>query len=83
MESLTYILKINSRDKKTTIKNKNNDLQSGSTYTLEDDSYKKEYGLPCPCSGIKCPCGCGHKYGGVCQRPQPCALCEEDLKRTF
>tara|TARA_Y100000817_G_scaffold243597_1_gene195581 strand:+ start:962 stop:1222 length:261 start_codon:yes stop_codon:yes gene_type:complete len=86
MESFTDILfKINSRNKKTTIKNKNNDIQTCSTETLSDevDSYKKAYELSCPCSGIKCPCGCGHKYGGVCQRPQPCALCEEDLKRTF
>ncbi len=37
--------------------------------------------LPCPCSGMRCPCGCGHKYGGVCRRSQPCALCEEDLRK--
>ena len=78
MESLTDTLfRINPQNKKT---EENNNIQECSIDTLPD---KKEYELPCPCAGIKCPCGCGNKYGGVCQRPQPCLLCEEDLKRSI
>jgi len=76
MESLTDILfRINPKNKKTT--------ENNNEWSIDTLSDKKEYELPCPCAGIKCPCGCGHKYGGVCQRPQPCALCDKDLKRNI
>lgn len=33
---------------------------------------------PCPCSNMKCPCGCGHRYTGVCLRKPPCIECIRD-----
>ena len=39
--------------------------------------------LPCPSSGMKCPCGgCPHKYSGICLRPKPCIICDKDLLRV-
>ena len=32
--------------------------------------------LPCPCSNMKCPCGCGHINGGLCQR-KDCETCKK------
>ena len=31
--------------------------------------------IPCPYAGMKCPCGCGMTYGGICLRKQPCSFC--------
>ena len=51
---------------------------------MEKEKGKDSDGLkPCPCSGMKCPCGCGMKYAGVCRRPQPCSLCIEDYRRMM
>ncbi len=38
--------------------------------------------IPCPCAGMKCPCGCGQKYGGTCLRTQPCENCEKDFQQN-
>lgn len=35
---------------------------------------------PCPSSNMKCPCGCEHKYCGICLRPYPCKDCNPTKK---
>ena len=47
-----------------------------SVYRMEKEPSVK----PCPFSGMKCPCGCGQKYGGVCLRPIPCICCINGVK---
>ena len=37
---------------------------------------------PCPFSGMKCPCGCGLTYGGVCLRPHPSISCINGLRKA-
>ena len=31
---------------------------------------------PCPCYDMICPCGCGHRYSGICQIVS-CVKCKE------
>ena len=39
--------------------------------------------LPCPYAGIKCPCGCGQTYSGMCLRPHPCPLCQKNKNIVY
>ena len=37
----------------------------------------------CPCKQMICPCGCGHRYSGVCS-DSSCKDCFKDTKKlTF
>ena len=39
---------------------------------------------PCPCRNMKCPCGCGHRYTGLClnKNCEACRNYRDKLKVT-
>jgi len=39
---------------------------------------------PCPCRYMKCPCGCGHRYTGLClnKNCEACKNYRDKLKVT-
>ena len=57
------------------------------TVIYKDDNINK-YGInedkvPCPCSNMKCPCGCGYRYTGICLRKNPCIECLRDKSNNI